>query len=58
MTLYICNEISDYWDTKDYTPIYPIARDISRDRFQELHIRIQLVGKETIGPYAKVSIWT
>jgi hypothetical protein len=55
MTLYIYNEISDYWDIKDFTPAYPISREISRDRFQELYIRIRLAGKEAVGPYAKVS---
>jgi hypothetical protein len=33
MTLYVCNEISDYWDTKDFTPIYPISKEMSKDRF-------------------------
>ena len=56
MTLYVCNEISDYWDTKDFTPIHPICKEISRDRFQELHMRVRLAGKEAIGPYAKVSL--
>lgn len=55
MTLYICNEITDYWDTKDFTPIHPISKEMSRNRFQELYMRIRLAGKEAVGPYAKVS---
>jgi hypothetical protein len=55
MTLYICNEISDYWNTKDFTPDHPISHYMSRDRFQELHIRVRFHGEEEKGPYAKVS---
>jgi hypothetical protein len=55
ITLYICNEISDYWDTRSFTPIYPITEEMSRNRFQELYIRVRLAGKEAVGPYAKVS---
>ena len=40
MTLYIMNEISDYWDTSKITPDHPIVTYISRNRFQELYIRI------------------
>jgi hypothetical protein len=57
MTLYVCNEISDYWDTRDFTPIHPIAKEMSRNCFQELHIRVRLAGKEAKGPYAKVSFY-
>ena len=55
MTLIVCNEITDYWNTKDYMPVHPISAYMSRDRFQELHIRLRLHGKEAKGPYAKVS---
>jgi hypothetical protein len=55
MTLYVCNEISDYWDAKEFTPIHPISKEMSRDRFQELHMRVRLAGKEAGGPYARVS---
>jgi hypothetical protein len=54
MTLYICNEILDYWDTKDYTPIHPISREMSLDRFQEFYMRVQLAGKEAICWYHRV----
>jgi hypothetical protein len=57
MTLYTCNEISDYWDTKDFTPTYPISKEMTRDRFQELHMRVRLARKEASGPYAKVSLF-
>jgi hypothetical protein len=36
-------------------PIHPISSYISRDRFQELHIRVRIHGKEARGAYAKVS---
>jgi hypothetical protein len=56
ITLFVCNEISDYWNTKDFTPDYPISAYISRDRFQELHICVRLTGSEAIGPYARISL--
>jgi hypothetical protein len=46
MTLYICNEIADYWITKDMAPEYPIASYIIRDRFQELHMRVRFHGNQ------------
>jgi hypothetical protein len=55
MTLYVCNKLSDYWNTSDFTPNHPISDYISRDRFQELHIRVRLAGSDTTGPYARVS---
>jgi transposase IS4-like protein len=33
MTIYVYNEISDYWSTSDIAPAHPISRHISRDRF-------------------------
>jgi hypothetical protein len=33
MTLYIENEITDYWNTQKVTLIYPISKYITRDRF-------------------------
>jgi hypothetical protein len=55
MTLYICNEIADYWNTKDFTPDHPIASYMSRDRFQELHMRVRFHGNQEQGPYEKVT---
>jgi Transposase IS4 len=55
MTLYVCNEIADYWNIKDFTPNHPITDYMSRDRFQELYMRVRLAGTEAEGPYAKVS---
>jgi hypothetical protein len=55
MTLFVCNEISDYWNTNELTPIHPISAEMSRDRFQELHIRVRLARSEAIGPYDRVS---
>jgi hypothetical protein len=55
MTLYVQNEISDYWDTKDYTPDHFITKKMRRDRFQELHIRVRLAGSQASGPYQKAS---
>jgi hypothetical protein len=55
MTLYICNEIADYWNTKDFTPDHPIASYMSRDRFQELHMRVRFHGNQEQGPYEKVA---
>jgi hypothetical protein len=46
MTLHVDNEITDYWTTKDMTPKYPITKYLSRDRFQELHIRVRFHGEE------------
>ena len=38
MTLYVENEISDYWKTSKNGLIYLIREYISRDRFQELYM--------------------
>ena len=57
MTLHVDNELSDYWSMKDMTPKHPMTKDLSRDRFQELHIRVRFHGKDVEGPYAKVSIF-
>jgi hypothetical protein len=37
------------------TPEYPITSYISRDRFQELHMRVRIHGEEAEGLYTKVS---
>jgi hypothetical protein len=58
MTSYVCNEISDYWDTKDFTPMHLISKEMSRNRFQELYMRVRLAGKEVVGLYARVSLCT
>jgi hypothetical protein len=55
MTLHEDNEIADYWSTKDMTPEHPITEYLSRDRFQELHIRVRFHREEEVGPYKKVS---
>ena len=55
MTLVVLNEISDYWDKTKIMPTHEITKWISRDRFQELHIRVRLAGMEADGPYTKVS---
>jgi hypothetical protein len=55
MTLYVINEISDYWDTSKFTPEHPITSYMSRNRFQELHMRVRLAGTNANGPYAKAS---
>jgi hypothetical protein len=33
MSLYVENEIVDYWNTKDMTPEYLITKFLSRNRF-------------------------
>jgi hypothetical protein len=55
MTLYKDNEIADYWTTKEMTPNHPITKYLSRDRFQELHMRVRFHGEEEKGPYTKAS---
>jgi hypothetical protein len=55
MTLHKDNEIADYWTTKEMTPNHPITKYLSRDRFQELYIRVRFHGEEEKGPYAKAS---
>jgi nitric oxide reductase large subunit len=54
MTLYVQNEISDYWDSRTITPSHPITKYMARNRFQELHIRFRVHGSGTDGPYDKV----
>jgi hypothetical protein len=54
MSLHIENEIVDYWNTKDMTPEHPITKFLSRNRFQELHMRVRFHGNQEQGLYAKV----
>jgi hypothetical protein len=44
MSLHMNNEITDYWVIKDMIPEYPITKYLSRNRFQELHIRVRFHG--------------
>jgi hypothetical protein len=53
MTLNVQNEISDYWDTRTCTPSHHITKHMSRNRFQELHMRFRCHGPNTNGPYEK-----
>jgi hypothetical protein len=53
MTLHEDNKIADYWTTKDMTPDHPITKYMSRDRFQELHVRVRFHREEEEGPYEK-----
>jgi hypothetical protein len=55
MTLHEDNEIADYWSIKNMVPEYPITKYLSRDRFQELHMRVRFHGEEAQGPYEKVT---
>jgi hypothetical protein len=55
MSLHVENEIADYWNTKDMTPEHPITKFLSRNRFQELHMRMRFYGNQEQGPYAKVA---
>ncbi len=49
MTLHVLNEISDYWDKSKNTPYHDITNFMSRNRFQELHIRVRLAGTNADG---------
>lgn len=55
MSLYVCNEIADYWNTSGFTPDHPISSYMSRNRSQELHMRVRIHGNGVEGPYDKVS---
>ncbi len=55
MTVHILNELSDYWDTSKDTPWHDFTDLMPRNRFQELHMRVRLVGMDASGTYAKVS---
>ena len=55
ITLYVKNEIVDYQKVKGFVPLYLISKTISRDRFEELYIRIRLASNKVKGPYKKVS---
>jgi hypothetical protein len=58
MTLHVENEISDYWNTSNITPNHYIQKYMTRDRFQELHLRFRCHGSNTSGPYEKGSYYT
>jgi len=55
MSYIVMNEISDYWNSGENTPDHPIQKHMSRNRFQELHMRVRLANADADGPYAKVS---
>jgi hypothetical protein len=55
MTLHEDNEIADYWTMKKMTPDHPIAKYLSKDRFQELYMRVRMHGEDAKGPYEKVA---
>jgi hypothetical protein len=55
ITLHISNKISDYWNTSKNTPIHDFTNLMPRDRFQELYMRVRLVGMEAHGAYARVN---
>jgi len=55
MTLHVDNEIVNYWNTRDFTPSYLIVSYMSRDRFQELYIRVRFHGNQEQGLYEKVA---
>ena len=55
MSLYMDNEITDYWAIKDMIPKHLITKYLSRNRFQELHIRIRFHGNQEQGLYEKVA---
>ena len=55
MTLYIDNEIANYWNIRGFVPLHPIISYISRDRFQELYIRMRFHGNQEQGQYEKVT---
>jgi hypothetical protein len=55
MSLHVDNEIADYWTAKDMIPEHPITKYLSRNRFQELHMRVRFHGNQEQGPYEKVA---
>jgi hypothetical protein len=46
MALHKENKIEDFWDTKEFTPDYPISRFMPRDRFQLLHVNFRISDPE------------
>ena len=55
ITLYVQNEISDYWIKGNFTPYHDVIQKMPRNRFQELYMRVRLAETGTKGAYAKVS---
>ena len=54
MTIHGENEIPDYWNKSETAPVHSISKHMSRDRFQELHIRWRCHKSGTSGLYEKV----
>ncbi len=54
MTIVVENEIADYWSTTGLTCIHPFTSYMSRNRFQELHLRFRLWEVGDASPYEKV----
>jgi hypothetical protein len=57
MTIYVCNEISDYWDTCNFSLKHLIAKEMSKDKFQELYMRVRLARRDVKGPYCGGVTW-
>ena len=53
ITVHVENEIDSYWSTSSTRPSHPIIQYLSKDRFDELHIRFRL-GPDTSTTYSRV----
>lgn len=51
MTLFPLDEIADYWSTHELYPRHRIMQYISRNRFQELHMRFR------VAPAGHTTLW-
>jgi hypothetical protein len=50
MTLFAMDDVADYWSTHSLFPKHPITQYMTRDRWQELHMRYKVapVGHQTL----------
>lgn len=58
MMLHVEKEIADYWSTDPDDPKHPIDTHMSRNRFQELHMRFRCETPGKKGPYERVNFST
>ena len=56
MTLFPMDEIADYWSSNKLFPQYSIIQYMSRNRFQELHMRYRVASAEHKELWDRVSI--
>lgn len=54
MSIYTLSNIKDYWDIREETPLHPISRRMSRNRYQEIHMRFRITTAGIVDIFERV----